>query len=56
MTASVMRAITSLVPISRVFVPKHTYLQMTVIVLFSAQCELPLRVPACLSSSSPLFC
>lgn len=55
MAESVMRAITSLVPISRVFMPKHTYLQMTVIVLFSAQCELPLRVPACLSPSSPLL-
>lgn len=43
------RAVTSLVPISRLFMPKHTYLQMTVIVLFSAQCELP----ACLSPSSP---
>lgn len=38
-----------LVPVSRVFMPKHTYLQMMVIVLLSAQCELPLRVPACLS-------
>lgn len=36
------------VPVSRVFMPKHTYLQMTIIVLLSAQCELPLRVPACL--------
>jgi len=48
-----MRAITSRAPISSVFMPKYTYLQMTVIVLFSAQCELPPWVPARLSPSSP---